>query len=138
MRIENRKARYDYHIVESYEAGICLLGSEVKQLKSGKGSIVDAYCFFNNNQLILKSTEIPVANNAFQHEPRRDRQLLLHKRELHRLKSDLTTGMSIVPLVIYEKKGRIKVNIALVRGKRDYDKRQDIKEREDKRRMKDL
>jgi SsrA-binding protein len=138
MRIENRKARYDYHIEETFTAGISLLGTEVKAIKDGKASLVDSFCYFNEGSIFIKGMNVTVAKNAFQHDPLRERQLLLNQKELAKLEKGTEKGFSIVPLQMYISKGWIKVDIALVKGKKDWDKRQTIKEREAKREIKNL
>lgn len=138
MRIENRKARFDYHIEEVFTSGISLLGTEVKSIKAGKASLVDSFCFFANGSLVLKGVNIATSKNAFQHDPLRDRQLLLNEKELIKLEKGTEKGYSIVPLQIHLVKGWIKVDVALVKGKKDWDKRQTIKEREAKREIKTL
>lgn len=133
--VSNRKAFHDYEIIESYEAGMILMGSEVKSLKNHSGSLQDAYVIISGRDVILKNCSIaPYAQAAmFGHEERRDRKLLLHKREIEKLiKASQEKGMTIIPLAIYLSKGFIKVKIATARGKRDYDKRVAIKEREAK------
>lgn len=134
--VSNRRAFHDYEILETFEAGMILLGSEVKSLKDHKGSLQDAYVLISGNDVILKNASIaPYAQAAmFGHEERRERKLLLHKREIAKLiKATQVKGNTIVPLAIYTKKGFIKIKIAIARGKREYDKRQAIKERESKR-----
>jgi SsrA-binding protein len=138
MRIENRKARYDYHIEETFTAGISLLGTEVKAIKDGKASLVDSFCYFNEGSIFIKGMNVTAAKNAFQHDPLREKQLLLNQKELAKLEKGTEKGFSIVPLQMYISKGWIKVDIALVRGKKEWDKRQTIKEREAKREIKNL
>jgi SsrA-binding protein len=138
MRIENRKARFDYHIEEVFTAGISLLGTEVKSIKEGKASLVDSFCYFIEGGLIVKGMNVSVQKNAFQHEPLRERGLLLKRKELDKLQKGLEKGYTIVPLQMYVSKGWIKIDIALVRGKKEWDKRQTIKEREAKREIKNL
>ena len=138
MKIENRKARFDYHIEEVFTAGISLLGTEVKSIKEGKASLVDSFCFFTKQSLIVKGMNVSVKKNSFQHEPLRERTLLLKRKELDKLQKGLDKGYSIVPLQMYVLEGWIKIDIALVRGKKEWDKRQTIKEREAKREIKNL
>lgn len=133
--VSNRKAFHDYEIIETYEAGMILMGSEVKSLKGHSGSLQDAYVIISGRDVILKNCSIaPYAQAAmFGHEERRDRKLLMHKREIDKLiKASQEKGMTIIPLAIYLSKGFIKVKIATARGKRDYDKRAAIKDREAK------
>jgi len=134
--VSNRKAFHDYEILETYEAGMILMGSEVKSLRSHGGSLQDAYVLVSGSDVLLKNASIaPYAQAAmFGHEERRDRQLLLHKREIEKLqKISQDKGTAIIPLSIYLKKGFIKVKIAVAKGKKTYDKRAAIKAREDKR-----
>ena len=125
---QNRKARRDYTIVEDVEAGIMLTGTEVKSLRQGRGSLVDAYAADEDGELYLYNADIPKyeqagANN---HEPKRKRKLLLHRREIGKLTGGVNRkGMTLVPLAIYfNKRGIAKVQLALAEGKRQYDKRQ--------------
>ncbi|GAG10773.1 unnamed protein product [marine sediment metagenome] len=134
--VSNRRAFHDYHILETFEAGIALLGSEVKSLRDSQGSLQDAYVVLSGGEAILKSAYIaPYAQAAmFGHEERRSRKLLLHKRELAKLaKATRETGVTIIPLAIYPKKGFIKVKIGIAKGKKSYDKRAALKEKEEKR-----
>lgn len=136
--VSNRKAFHNYEIIETYEAGMILMGSEVKSLKAHSGNLQDAYVIVSDGAVILKNCSIaPYAQAAmFGHEERRDRKLLLHKREIEKLiKASQDKGITIIPLAIYLSKGFIKVKIATARGKRAYDKRAAIKEREDKKSM---
>jgi SsrA-binding protein len=134
MLIENRKAYHEYHIIEKYRAGISLIGSEVKQIRKGKVSLVQSYCYFNDNELILKNLHIPVENNFFQHEPNRERKLLLRKKEIRDIQKSLIQGMTMIPLSVIAKDGKwIKVDIALVKGKKLWDKRQSEKEKDQRR-----
>ncbi len=125
--LRNRKARHEYVIDETLEAGMVLVGSEVKSLREGSGSLVDAYAEVRGGELWLRNAKIdayPWANQ-FNHEPLRDRKLLAHRREIKRLASKARDkGYTLVPLEIYLKDGRIKVEIALARGKRQFEKRQ--------------
>lgn len=134
--VSNRRALHDYEILDTYEAGMILMGSEVKSLRAHLGSLQDAYVLVSDNEVILKNSSIsPYAQSAmFGHEERRERKLLLHKREIEKLrKASQDKGIAIIPLAIYTKAGFIKVKIALARGKKAYDKRASIKAREDKR-----
>jgi len=132
----NRKARHDYSIEDTYEAGVVLVGTEVKSLRAGRASLVDGYAFFEGGELWLDAVHIPEYTQGTwtNHAPRRKRKLLLHKQELiklsHRTKEG---GYTLVPLSIYFSDGKAKVEIALAKGKRDYDKRQALRERQDKR-----
>jgi SsrA-binding protein len=130
VHIQNRKARYDYHFIEQYEAGIELLGTEVKSIKSGKVSLVDSFCMFDKGELFVKGVNITPVGQFFVHEPLRIRKLLLHRKELNKLEKNLLEGRTIVITSLKSVRGRIKCNIALAKGKKDYDKRETIKKRE--------
>lgn len=133
----NRKARHDYFIEDSFEAGIVLAGTEVKSLRLGQGSINEAYAGENKGELVLFNAFIPEYKSAstFNHEPRRTRKLLMHRREIARLVGAVQReGMTLVPLSLYfNDRGVAKVELALARGKHHYDKRASIKERDWKR-----
>ena len=134
----NKKARHDYHIIDTIEAGIALKGSEVKSIREGKVSLQDAYARFKKGELWLIGMHIaPYKQAAFeQPDPRRDRKLLLHKRELKRLfRQTEEKGITIVPLKIYFKKHLVKVELGIARGKKQYDKRAAIAERDQKREL---
>ncbi len=134
--VSNRKAFHDYQILDTYEAGISLLGSEVKSLRAHLGSLQDAFVFISGAEVILKNMSISPYSQAamFGHEEKRDRKLLLHKREIDKLiKATQEKGTTIIPLAVYVKGSFIKVKIATARGKKAYDKRAAIKEREAKR-----
>ncbi|HZK18089.1 MAG TPA: SsrA-binding protein SmpB [Clostridia bacterium] len=135
---ENRKARYEYHILETYEAGIALQGTEVKSLRTGKSNLTDSYARVDNGELLLYNMHIGhyQHGNRFNHEPKRVRRLLMHKREIMRLLGKTREkGLALVPLKVYFKNGWAKVEIALVKGKKLYDKRKDIAERDAKREL---
>ncbi len=129
----NRKAGYDYHILRSLEAGLSLLGSEIKSVRSGHVSIREAYVRPHNGEMWLVGAHIaqyPPAGRA-NHDPTRSRRLLLHRREIGELEREVqTAGVTLVPLRLYLKDGRAKLEIALARGKKSYDKRQAIAKRE--------
>ena len=131
--IQNRKSKFDYHFIEQYQAGIELVGTEVKSIKAGKVSLVDSYCFFDGGELFVKQLNITPIDSAYVHEPLRIRKLLLHKKELKDLQNDLTEGLTIVIVALKSVRGRIKCDIALARGKKNYDKRETIKKRESER-----
>ncbi|MCS6984136.1 MAG: SsrA-binding protein SmpB [Leptospiraceae bacterium] len=137
--VENRKARFNYEILDEVEAGVVLLGTEVKSLRQKKANISDAYAVFHGNELFLVNSKIEPYSHAgmFQHEPTRARKLLLHQKELARLKGKLSQrGYTLLPLKLYfNKRGKVKVLLALARGKKTHDKRQAIKERDLKREM---
>lgn len=129
----NRKARHDYHVLDTYEAGIALMGTEVKSLREGHASMVDGFCTFYNDELWMEAIHIPEYNQGSwtNHEPRRTRKLLLHRGEILRLIGKTReSGLSLVPMSMYFSDGKVKVEIALARGKRSYDKRADLARRD--------
>lgn len=132
----NRKARHDYHIEDTYEAGVALTGTEVKALRMGRASLVDGFAQFTDGELWLENVHIPEYSNGTwtNHAPRRKRKLLLHRLELDRLATKTREkGRTLVPLAVYFKDGRAKVEIAVATGKREYDKRHALRERQDQR-----
>jgi SsrA-binding protein len=132
----NRRARHDYHIEETIEAGLVLTGSEVKSLRAGKAQLKDSYGRISKGEVWLFNAHISeyAAAAQFGHEPTRSRKLLLHRREIERLIGKVKErGLTLVPLRLYFKHGRAKVELGLARGKKLYDKRASIKEREVKR-----
>jgi len=132
----NRKARHDYHIEDTLEAGIALQGTEVKALRAGRCSLVDGYAQFSGGELWLEGVHIPEYTQGTwtNHAPRRRRKLLLHREELRKLAAKTReSGRTIVPLALYFKDGRAKVELALATGKRAYDKRHALRERQDRR-----
>ena len=134
----NRRARHDYHIEETFEAGIALLGSEVKALRQGKANLKDSYGRLEGNEVWLWNAHISPYGPAsqFGHEPTRTRKLLLHRGEISRLNGKVKErGLTLIPLRLYFKNGRAKVELGLARGKKQYDKREAIKEREVRREM---
>jgi len=137
--IKNKRANFEYEILDRYIAGIQLFGTEIKSIRNGKASLADTYCIFINNELWVKNMHIaPYFFGSYNnHEARRDRKLLLTSQELKRLQRAVKeSGNTIVPLKLFiNEKGLAKLEIALVRGKKLYDKRQTLKEREDKRYM---
>ena len=129
----NRKARHDYSILEVYEAGLVLLGTEVKSLRDGKASLVDAYATVDDGEVWLRNLHIPEYHHGTwtNHEPRRNRKLLLHRRQIDALIGKIRDGnLALIPLKLYFSEGKVKVEIALARGKRAYDKRQDMARRD--------
>jgi SsrA-binding protein len=129
----NRKARFLYHIEETWEAGIVLLGSEVKALREGKANLQDSYARVENGEIYLHQMHIGPygAAHAYNHDARRIRKLLLHRREIQRLVGKVEErGLTLIPLRLYFKNDRVKVELGLARGKRVHDKREDIKKRE--------
>ncbi len=129
----NRKARHDYEIVDTFEAGLVLLGTEVKSLRAGKVNLKDSYARIKNGEVWLIGVHIsPYSHGTYNnHDPERDRKLLLHKHEIRRLIGKVEeAGMTLIPLRMYFRNGKAKVELALARGKRKYDRRQDIAKRE--------
>jgi SsrA-binding protein len=132
----NRKARHEYFILETYEAGIALQGSEIKSIRAGQISLSEAYIRIDGQQAWLEDAHIaPYAQaNRFNHDPRRPRKLLLHAKEINKLWNEVRQkGVTIIPLSVYLKEGRAKVEIAIAKGKKLYDKRADMAERDAKR-----
>ena len=130
----NRKARHDYFVEDVLEAGLVLVGTEVKSLRAGRASLVDGYASVNDGEVWLEGVHIPeyTAGTWTNHEPRRRRKLLLHAHEIARLTvATRENGLTIVPLALYFLDGRAKVEIAVARGKKNYDKRQTLRERQD-------
>lgn len=128
----NRKARHDYHIIETYEAGIALRGTEVKSLRDGRANLRDSYGQLLDHELYLVNAHISAYThgNIANHGPRRSRKLLMHRREIDKMASRLIErGLTLVPLRMYFKKGKAKVELALARGKKAHDKRESIKRR---------
>ncbi|MBR3268650.1 MAG: SsrA-binding protein SmpB [Oscillospiraceae bacterium] len=125
---ENRKARHDYFILESYEAGIELVGTEVKSIRNGNVNLKDSWCSIEEGQLFLRDMHVSPyeKGNVFNRDSRRTRRLLMHKREILKLFGTLKTqGLTLIPLSLYFKDGRVKVQIGLCKGKKLYDKRED-------------
>jgi SsrA-binding protein len=130
---DNRKARHEYEILETYEAGMVLTGSEVKSLRAGRANLKDSYARFERGETFLLNAHISpyAAANRFSHEPERERKLLLHRAEIDKLTGRVQErGLTLIPLKIYFKNGRAKVLLGLGRGKKTYDKRESIKKRE--------
>jgi SsrA-binding protein len=135
---QNKKARYDYHIDDTWEAGLVLMGTEVKSLRMGRASLVDGYAQVRDGELWLMNVHIPeyLQGTWTNHSARRSRKLLLHKREIQRIiEKTRESGLTLIPLSLYFNDGRAKVEIGLARGKKSHDKRQAIAEREGKREM---
>jgi len=129
----NRKAYHDYHVGETYEAGIALTGTEIKSVRQGMVSLRDSFARVENGEVFLYNMNVSPydAGNRFNHEPRRTRKLLLHKSEIRKLATKTQEkGFTLIPLKVYLKGGRAKVELALAKGKRLYDKREDIKKRD--------
>lgn len=132
----NRKARHDYHILDTWEAGLVLMGTEVKSLREGHISLGEGFCQFTNGELWLEAVNIPeyTQGSWTNHPSKRRRKLLLHREELAKIEHKVNeSGLTVVPLQVYFHDGRAKVEIALARGKKDYDKRQSLREAQDKR-----
>ena len=134
---DNRQARYLYEILETYEAGIQLTGTEVKSIREGKANLQDGYALIRNGEAWLLNVHISpytASGQYFNHEPRRTRKLLLHRQEIRKLIGKVEQqGLTLVPLRMYLKRGLVKVSIALGKGKKLHDKREDLKRRQDKR-----
>lgn len=133
MEINNRKANYNYQIIDKIEAGIVLTGTEIKSLRSGKANIKDSYATVKNGEVFLINMHISTYENGnvFNHDETRTRKLLLHKNEILKLNDKIRLeGFTLVPLKVYLKNGRAKVLIGVGRGKKNYDKREDIKKRD--------
>ena len=132
----NRKARHDYTILDTYEAGIVLVGTEIKSLREGKASLVEAFATIDNGEVWLRNLLIPEYSMGSwtNHSPRRNRKLLLHRGEIDSLEGKVRDGnKTLVPLSLYLKDGRVKVELGLAQGKQDWDKRQSIKRRTEER-----
>jgi len=136
--VSNRKAFHNYEILETFEAGIVLQGTEIKSLRSQSGSLQESYVKIREGELWLVASSIPPYRfgNIYNHEEKRERKLLMHKREIIRLKEAIQEkGLTVIPLSMYLKKGIVKVKIATARGKKAHDKRAVTKEKEEKRRI---
>jgi len=130
---QNRKARHDYAILDTYEAGVALVGTEVKSLRLGRASLVEAYATVDDGEVWLRGLNIPeyTLGSWTNHEPRRTRKLLLHKEEIERLIGKIREGgLTLVPLSLYFSDGKVKCELALARGKKSYDKRSDLAKRD--------
>lgn len=133
---QNKKARHDYLIIDTYEAGLVLTGTEVKSLRQGRASLVDGFVQLDGHEAWLHNVHVPEYSQGTwtNHTARRKRKLLLHRAEIEKLESkSQETGHTIVPLALYFKDGRAKVEIALAKGKKEYDKRQTLREKQDRR-----
>jgi len=137
MIIRNKKATYEYSILDEYIAGIVLMGTEIKSIKEGKASLIDSYCAFTGNELYLLNSHVDEYEfgNRFNHEPKRPRKLLLTKQELKKIKRKITEkGLTIIPLNMFiNDKGFCKLTICIAKGKKLFDKRESIKNRDIKR-----
>lgn len=136
---DNRQARFQYEILETYEAGIELRGTEVKSIRAGRVNLRDGFALVRGGEAWLMNVHVSpheTTNQVYNHDPRRTRKLLLHRQEIRKLIGKVEQqGLTLAPLKMYLKKGKVKVEIALVRGKKLHDKREDMKRREDKRQM---
>lgn len=133
---QNKKARHDYLVIDTYEAGLVLTGTEVKSLRQGRASLVDGFVQLDGGEAWLHNVHVPEYSQGTwtNHSARRKRKLLLHREEIDKLASkSQETGHTIVPLALYFKDGRAKVEIALAKGKKEYDKRQTLREKQDRR-----
>ncbi|OII64531.1 SsrA-binding protein [Streptomyces sp. CC53] len=133
---QNKKARHDYHILDTYECGLVLTGTEVKSLRQGRASLVDGFVQIDGHEAWLHNVHVPEYSQGTwtNHSARRRRKLLLHRAEIDKLESKASeTGHTVVPLSLYFKDGRAKVEIALAKGKKEYDKRQTLREKQDRR-----
>ena len=139
VNIKNKRATFDYELIDTYTAGIVLTGTEIKSIRLGKASLVDTFCYFANGELWVKNMHVAeyFYGSYNNHEAKRDRKLLLNRKEIDRLQSATKqTGYTIVPLLVFiDEHGRAKMDIALCKGKKDFDKRQTLKEKEDRREM---
>ncbi len=139
INIKNKRASFDYEFVDTFTAGIVLTGTEIKSIRLGKASLVDTYCYFNNGELWVKNMHITQYSYGSynNHVERRERKLLLNRKELRNLESDSKSpGFTIVPVRLFiNEKGLAKLVIALAKGKKEFDKRQTLKEKEDRREM---
>lgn len=136
--VRNRKARHEYQVLEKLEAGLVLTGTEVKSLRAGRANLQDAFAGFNRGELWLQNVHISPyeQGNRFNHEPLRPRKLLLNRRELRKLIGQVEQkGLTLVPLDVYFRRGIAKTTLALVRGKKLHDKRDDLRKRSDEREM---
>ena len=139
INIKNKRATFDYELIDTYTAGIVLTGTEIKSIRLGKASLVDTYCYFVNNELWVKNMHISeyFYGSYNNHTARRERKLLLTKKELDKLKrGSLDPGFTLIPVRLFiNEKGLAKVVVELAKGKKQYDKRQSLKEKDDKRDM---
>ena len=139
INIKNKKARFEYEILEKYSAGIVLSGNEIKAIREGKVSIAESFCEFSNQELFVINMTIQEYSHSanYNHNPKSERKLLLNRRELKKLEKEVkNTGLTIIPLLLFtNEKGLAKLEIALCRGKKQYDKRESIKDRDSKRNL---
>jgi len=139
INIRNKKARFEYEILDTYVAGIVLVGTEIKSIREGKANIAESFCEFNNGELFVINMNIDVYSHAtyFNHKPKSERKLLLNRKELKKLEKEVKhSGLTIVPLKMFlNDRGLAKVQIALARGKKLHDKRNTIKDRDNKKNL---
>lgn len=139
IKIKNRKAKFEYEILDKYTAGIVLRGTEIKAIREGKASIAESFCEFSNGELFVINMTVEEYSHAthYNHSPKSERKLLLNRNELKKLeKESKNSGLTIIPLVLFtNSKGFAKVDIALCKGKKEYDKRDTIKDRDNKRNL---
>lgn len=134
INITNRKAKFDYHLEKSEIAGMVLTGSEVKSIRAGKVNMADSFCVIENNEVWIRGLVIQSKGNAFSHQPNRERKLLLRKTEITKIEKSLVKGYSLIPIRIFTtERNLVKIEISLGKGKKNYDKRESIKERDVKR-----
>ena len=139
VKIKNRKAKFEYEILDTYTAGIVLRGTEIKAIREGKASIAESFCDFSNGELFVINMTVQEYSHAthYNHSPKSERKLLLNRSELKKLEKEVkNSGLTIIPLLLFTNdKGLAKVDIALCRGKKEYDKREAIKERDSKKQL---
>lgn len=139
INIKNKKAKFEYHLIDTFTAGIILTGTEIKSIRNSKASILEAYCVYVDGEVFIRNMHITAYENGsfYNHKPRNDRKLLLNKKEIQKIEKFLKVkGNTIVPLKIFlSDKGWAKIDIATAQGKKTHDKRQDLKEKDDKRDM---
>jgi SsrA-binding protein len=139
INIKNKRAKFEYHLLDKFTAGIQLGGTEIKSIRLGKVSILEAFCVIENDEVFIRNMHIAEYSNAsfYQHTPKADRKLLLNKREIEKLKKKTEIkGYTIVPIRMFiDENGRAKLDIAVAEGKKLHDKRQTLKEKDDKRAM---
>jgi SsrA-binding protein len=139
LNIRNKRARFEYHLMDTFTAGIQLAGTEIKSIRKGKSSILEAYCVAQNGEIWIRNMHVSEYENAsfYTHKPRADRKLLLNKKEIQKIEKFLQVkGNTLIPLKLFlSDKGWVKLDIALAQGKKLHDKRHDLKEKDDKRDM---
>lgn len=139
LNIKNKRARFEYHLLDVFTAGIQLSGTEIKSIRNGKASILEAYCIFHNGEVFMRNMHVSEYENGsfYNHKPRADRKLLLNRKEIDKIEKFLKVkGNTLIPLKMFLSEGGwVKVEIACAQGKKLHDKRQDMKEKDDKREM---